>query len=75
MASKRQATQHLFTVFREETDTVEINEMSTSSNGENSVSLESSEETISHVGLGQLATISGEKCVEMYEIYKTTKDD
>ena len=54
MATKRQATLDLFTVFREETDTVEINEMSTSSNGENSVSLESSEKTVSHVSLGQL---------------------
>ena len=49
--NQEQATLDLFTVFREETDTVEINEMSTSSNGENSVSLESSEETVSHVGL------------------------
>ena len=54
METKRQATLDLFTVFREETDTVEINEMSTSSNGENSLSLHSSEETVSHVGLGQL---------------------
>ena len=64
MATKRQATLDLFTVFREETDTVEINEMSTSSNGENSVSLQSSEE---NVGLGQLATTTGEKSVEMYD--------
>ena len=41
--------------------------MSTSSNGENFVSLKSSEETVSHIGLGQLATTSGEKCVEMYD--------
>ena len=60
MATKRQATLDLFTVFREETDTVEINEMSTSSNGENSVSEE-------NVGLGQLATTTGEKSVEMYD--------
>ena len=51
MATKRETTLDLFTVFGEETDTVEINEMSTSSNGEKSVSLESSEETVSHVGL------------------------
>ena len=47
MTTKRQATLDLFTVFREETDTVEINEMSTSSNEENSVSLEFSEEIVS----------------------------
>ena len=51
MTTKRKATLDLFTVFREETDTVEINEMNLSSNEENSVSLESSEETVSHVVL------------------------
>ena len=66
MATKRQATLDLFTVFREETDAAEINETSTSSNGENYVSLESNEETVSHVGLGQLAITNGEKSVEMY---------
>ena len=55
MATKRQATLDLFTVFREETDAAEINEMSISSNGENSVSFESSGETASHVGLESIS--------------------